>query len=91
MILEGFVLNLVFGMLFLSLVLAFIRLVIGPNLVDRVVALDMMSLIVMGIIATYCIQTDQPVLLDTAVVLALIAFVGAVAFGRYMKVKRSTM
>lgn len=91
MIHQGIVLDIVFGMLFLSLILAFIRLIIGPNLVDRVVALDMMSLIVMGIIAVYCIKTDQPVLLDTAVVLALIAFVGAVAFGRYMKVTRSTM
>ena len=72
-------------MLSLALVLAFIRLVIGPSLPDRVVALDLIAIISMGIIADYDIATNDTVFLDIAVVLALIAFLSTVAFARYVE------
>ena len=77
--------NLVFAMLTVALVCAFIRLVRGPTLPDRVVALDLISAVVVGIAALYAIVTDQPVLLDVAIVLALISFLGTVAFAQYIE------
>lgn len=68
-----------------ALVLAFSRLVRGPSLADRVVALDLTALVVVGLIAVYEIQTGEPVLLDAAIVLALIGFVSTVAFARYLE------
>jgi multicomponent Na+:H+ antiporter subunit F len=68
-----------------SLFLAFYRLVRGPSTPDRVVALDLMALIVVGFIATYAVATEQPVLLDAAIVLALISFLSTVAFARYLE------
>lgn len=74
-----------FAILLAAVALAFVRLVRGPSLPDRVVALDLMSTLAVGIIAVYAIATDQPVFLDVAIVLALIAFLGTVAFARYVE------
>jgi multicomponent Na+:H+ antiporter subunit F len=77
--------SLVLLMLSVALILAFIRLVRGPSLPDRVVALDLIAILSVGIIADYDIATNDTVFLDVAVVLALIAFLGTVAFARYVE------
>jgi multicomponent Na+:H+ antiporter subunit F len=77
------VLFVVLGIMTLSFILAFYRLARGPSLPDRVVALDLIAAIVVGIIGAYSIVMDQPVFLDAAIVLALIVFLGTVAFARY--------
>ena len=71
----------------LAMFLAFVRLVRGPTLPDRVVALDLMGVLTVGMIAAYDVAVDQPVLLDTATVVALVGFLGTVGFARYL-VKR---
>ena len=69
----------------LALLLAFIRLVRGPTLPDRVVALDLIAIFAVAIITLYAVATNEPILLDTAIVLALITFLGTVAFARYIE------
>ena len=64
---------------------AFNRLVRGPSLPDRVVALDLLATLVIGIIAVYSIATGQSAYLDVAIILALIAFLGTVAFAYYIQ------
>jgi multicomponent Na+:H+ antiporter subunit F len=71
------------AMLAAALILTFARLVRGPSLIDRVVALELMATLVVGMIAAYSVLTDVPALIDVAIVLALVAFIGAVAFARY--------
>lgn len=68
-----------------SMVLAFFRLVRGPSLSDRVIALDLIAFIAIGFIATYAVSTGKATLLDAATVLALIAFLGTIAFARYVQ------
>ncbi len=75
--------NIMLLVLIVSLFLAFIRLFRGPSLPDRVVALDLIAAIVVAIFAVYSIVVDQPVFIDAAIVLALIIFLGTVAFARY--------
>jgi multicomponent Na+:H+ antiporter subunit F len=75
----------VLGMLCVALFLAFLRLLRGPTLPDRVVALDLIALLSVGFIATYDVITNDAVFLDVAIALALIAFVGTIAFARYME------
>jgi multicomponent Na+:H+ antiporter subunit F len=77
--------GLALGMVGLALVLTFVRLVRGPTLPDRVVALDLMGVLAVGMIAAYAVATDQPVLMDPAAVLALVGFLGTVAFARYLE------
>jgi multicomponent Na+:H+ antiporter subunit F len=73
----------VMGMITVSLVLTFIRMMRGPRLMDRVVALELTATLVVGVIAATSIASGTPVLLDVAIALALVAFIGAVAFARY--------
>lgn len=74
-----------FGAMSLAMVLAFVRLVRGPNLPDRVVALDLIAYLAIGFIAMYTIVSEQQAFLDAAITLALIAFLGTVAFARYIE------
>lgn len=74
-----------FGLLTLAIFGAFIRLVRGPSLPARVVALDLMGSLVVGIIAVYAVATEQPIFLDVAIVLALIGFLGTVAFAYFIE------
>ncbi len=76
---------LVLAMLIVALFLAFFRLVRGPTLADRVIALDTIAILAVGIIAVYTIATNQPVFLDAATILALVVFLGTVAFARYLE------
>jgi multicomponent Na+:H+ antiporter subunit F len=77
-------------MLALSVVLAFIRLLRGPSLPDRVVAFDLMTSVAVGITVVYSMATQEMVFLDVAIVLALISFLGSVAFARYLEHRGKT-
>ncbi|MFV8836053.1 monovalent cation/H+ antiporter complex subunit F [Aquisalimonas sp. APHAB1-3] len=71
--------------LVLALVLTFVRLVVGPSLADRVVALELIALIAVGIMIVYAIQVERAAFLDVALVLALTAFMAAVGFARFLE------
>lgn len=73
------------GLVVLALFLTFVRLVRGPTLPDRVVALDLMGVLAVGMLAAYAVATDQPLLLDPATVLALVGFLGTTGFAHYLK------
>lgn len=76
------------AMLCLAMFLALARLLRGPSLADRVVALDLLALLAVGIIVAYDILTHQPILLRSAIVLALLAFLGTVGFAYYIGERR---
>lgn len=69
----------------LTFVAAFIRVVRGPSLPDRVVAVDLVSYITMAFLGTYAILTQQDSYVDAALVLGLLAFMGTVALARYIE------
>jgi multicomponent Na+:H+ antiporter subunit F len=75
----------VMPILALAMMLAFVRLLRGPSLPDRVVAVDLLTALSIGVIATYAIATEQTALLDVAIVLALVSFLGTVAFAYYIE------
>ncbi len=56
-------------------------------MVDRIIALDLIITTGIGFISAYSILYDQPALLDVAMILALIAFLGTVAFTYYIQQK----
>lgn len=90
MIIAGVDLLRTVGVLTLTLIsvalfLAALRLFRGPSLADRVVALELIASLMVGTIATLSIVGEQPVLVDVAIALALVGFLGAVAFARYME------
>lgn len=83
--LLGTVTVLSLGMLAVSLFLALIRLGKGPTLPDRVMALDLIGTVVVGMIPLYCIAVGSSEYLDAAIVLALIAFLSTVAFAKFIE------
>jgi len=72
----------------LPLGLGFFRLALGPSLPDRVVALDLLTTVGIAITAVYAVITHQPVILDVATVLALISFLGTIAFAYYVDLRQ---
>lgn len=72
------------GALSIALGLALLRLMRGPTLPDRIVALELVATLLVGVVAVYSIGSRQPVYLDVGIVLALVGFLGAVAFARFM-------
>lgn len=78
----------IFPILTISVILVFIRLVKGPEVVDRVIALDLVITIGIAFITVYSIRSLQPLFLDVAMILALIAFLGTVAFSFYLDKKK---
>lgn len=73
------------GIISLGLVSAFIRLLRGPHLPDRVISLDLISVLAMGFIVTYAVRFNQPNFVDVAIIIALITFLGTVAFAYYLE------
>ena len=69
----------------LAAVLALVRLIRGPSLPDRVVALDLIAVIGVAICGLAALAWKLTVFLDVALLLALISFVGTVAFARYLE------
>lgn len=60
------------------------RVVQGPTLPDRVVALDMLVGIVIGFIALIAIRTGFNLYIDIAIALGLVGFLSTVAFARFI-------
>lgn len=85
MTMRALVVYLAFPLMTTSVILAFVRLVRGPTLPDRVVALDLIATLMIGIVAIYTIAIGEPVFLDLALVLALLSFLGTIAFARYIE------
>jgi len=70
-------------LLTLAILFAFIRLVIGPDPADRIVALDLISVLIVAYLGAVSIYTGEKTFLDVAIAYALIAFLGTVALARF--------
>jgi multicomponent Na+:H+ antiporter subunit F len=65
--------------------LTFIRLLKGPTLPDRVIAIDLIGVLMVCLLVVSAAVTAQQAFLDVAMVVALISFVGTVAYSRYIE------
>jgi multicomponent Na+:H+ antiporter subunit F len=75
----------ILGCLTVAIVLAAVRLVRGPGLANRVVALDVIAVLAAALTTLFAIQFDLRVFLDVTIILALVSFVGTVAFAYYIE------
>jgi multicomponent Na+:H+ antiporter subunit F len=79
------VLGMAFVLIFLSIVFGIIRLVIGPDTVDRVVAIDLLTIIAIAVIALLAHIANRYIYLDVALVYGLLSFLGVLAVARYLE------
>ena len=71
-------------MLGLALLVSVVRIVIGPTLADRVLALDLLTVVAMGFVGAIAIRTGLTLYLDIAIALALLGFLATIALARYI-------
>jgi multicomponent Na+:H+ antiporter subunit F len=69
----------------LALLMAFIRIVRGPTLPDRIVGMDLFGVLVVGLIVVLAASSGARASLDAAIVIALIGFLGTVAYATYVE------
>ena len=60
------------------------RIIKGPNPLDRILSLDYLSIVGIGAMILFVVATGEPMVLDVALCLALVGFVTAVVFARYL-------
>lgn len=68
-----------------ALIMVFVRLLLGPSLADRIVALDTIAYLSIGFSAVWAVHAGHDAFLDAAATLALIAFLSTVAFARILR------
>ena len=88
-LLLDWALNVALGLLSLALLLTVIRVIIGPTLPDRVMALDMLVAVAIGFIAVLGVKTGQALYADIAIALGLVGFLATVALARFVLKRRS--
>jgi multicomponent Na+:H+ antiporter subunit F len=77
------------ALLSLAAGLTFVRLLKGPTFPDRVIAIDLIGVLMVCLLVVTAAATAQQAFLDVAMVVALISFVGTVAYSRYVERSRS--
>lgn len=75
----------VLATLALSLLISAARLILGPTLPDRMVAVDLIGVLAVGLIVVSAAATGVQAFLDAAIVIALVGFVATVAYARYVE------
>ena len=68
-----------------ALLVSFIRLVKGPTLPDRIVAMDLFGVLVVGLIVVLAGWSGVRETLDAAIVIALVGFLSTVAYATYVE------
>lgn len=68
----------------LSFTITTLRVIVGPSLPDRIIALDMLVVVAVGFIATIGIKTGFTLYVDVAIGLSLVGFLATVAFARFV-------
>ena len=69
----------------IGMVAASIRLILGPSRADRVVALDLITIMLVAIAAQLSLFYEEAAYLDLGLAIALIGFLATVAFARYIE------
>jgi multicomponent Na+:H+ antiporter subunit F len=72
------------GILCLSFAITVWRVIVGPTLPDRILALDMLVAIAIGFIAVIAVKTGFMLYVDIAIALGLVGFLATVAFARFV-------
>jgi multicomponent Na+:H+ antiporter subunit F len=68
----------------LALLVSLVRIVLGPTLSDRILALDLLTVVAMGFVGAIAVRTGLWLYLDIAIALALLGFLATVALARYI-------
>ena len=71
-----------------AMLLSTLRIIVGPTLADRVLALDLLTILAMGFVVAMALRTGFLLYLDIALALALLGFLATIALARYIFSRR---
>ena len=75
----------VLGVLLLSIIMAIIRIIKGPSAPDRVVGLDTVNTIVITSMVIFGAATSQVIIIDVAIVYALLSYISTLFIAKYLE------
>lgn len=64
------------------------RVIRGPSIADRMVGLDIFGILVVGICAILCIQTQLSFILDIGITWIILSFIGTLTLAKYLSGKK---
>ena len=68
--------------------LCFIRILFGPTIADRMVAIDIFGILVVGICAILVVKTGRMFLIDIAIAWIILSFIGTITLAKYLTGKK---
>jgi len=71
--------------LLLSCFLCLYRILRGPTAPDRIVAIDILGILIVGFCALLCIPTGRSWYIDIGIAWALQSFIGTIALSKYLE------
>lgn len=72
-------------LIFFGIVLVMVRLVVGRTVVDRIAAVDMLTILSISLIALYAHVAGRFIYLDVALVYGVLSFLAVLAIARYIE------
>ena len=72
------------GLCFLCL----LRVALGPTLADRMVAIDILGVLVVGICALLAVKIKREFLIDIGLAWIFLSFIGTIALAKYLEGKK---
>ncbi|HDP74310.1 MAG TPA: cation:proton antiporter [Bacteroidales bacterium] len=69
----------------LGILLALFRFILGPDVTDRAIAFDVMTVSSISVIALIAYFAGRVIYLDVALVYGLLSFLSVVVIGRYIE------
>lgn len=76
--------NIALGLLALALLLAVWRLLRGPSVSDRILALDTIYINALALLIVFGVRLNDPLFFEEALLIGLLGFVGTVSFAKYV-------
>lgn len=82
---ADFILLIAAVLIFFAIVFGVVRLIIGRTVVDRVAAVDMLTIVSISLIALYAHISGRFIYLDVALVYGVLSFLSVLAVARYLE------
>ncbi|MCX7653519.1 MAG: cation:proton antiporter [Fervidobacterium sp.] len=77
----------VFGLTGFGIFFSLVRFLLGPSTFERLVAVDMMNVMFIGVIVIISYSFKNSMYMDIAILYGLLAFIETVVFARYLESK----
>lgn len=68
--------------------LCLLRIALGPTLADRMVAIDILGILVVGVCALLAVKLEREFLIDISLAWVFLSFIGTIALAKYLEKKR---